>query len=277
MEFSVKAFCVIGLIYLAALEPWLEARAVRTFMGEYAIRDDARVRLYREGVFRTWFILAVIVIAFAINGTSLTRLGLGGFDTTLFHERSRGEQVLGLVLIAAYICYLLGPVVLPLTGRRGRDFIARNIEYVVFITPATAKERVWWVTNSFSTPAEEIIYRGFTLYAVEVLWPGVPFWWLVVLGGGVIEGARHIVRPAVAAQVVLGATSLAVLYKFTGALWPVLAVKLFHDLRVLAFPLTLARKNMAARGLSEIPGKTLDDERTERALAQAGGPVEARP
>ena len=43
-------------------------------------KTDARIKLYQGGVFRTWLTLAVIVVAFLINGTSLTKLGLGGFD-----------------------------------------------------------------------------------------------------------------------------------------------------------------------------------------------------
>ncbi|MFI9502941.1 type II CAAX prenyl endopeptidase Rce1 family protein [Nocardia sp. NPDC052566] len=251
---------MVILIYLVIAEPFFEIFSVRVFARQFGAQSDARVRLYQGGVLRTWLTLAVIVLAFAVSGTPLSGLGLKGFDTSIFRGFSTAEQVIGLAIIVVYVSYLLGPVVIPLTGRAGRDWIAKQIEYVVFITPANSRERFWWIMNSLSTPAEEIVYRGFTIYAVALLWPGMPFWVLIVLAGGVIDGLRHGFRPAVAAQVVFGGVALALMYKLSGAIWPTIAVKLFHDLRVLGFPLALARKNLAERGLSEIPGKTLSDE-----------------
>ncbi|MFI1917566.1 type II CAAX prenyl endopeptidase Rce1 family protein [Nocardia sp. NPDC020380] len=250
----MKLFCLLFLLYLVLAEPYFEISSVRKFTQRFGRRDDARIRLYQGGVFRTWLALAVVFIAFLAGNVPLDRLGLGGFDGSVFRALTPAEKVIGLAIIVVYVGYLLIPALLPLTGRAGRDFIARKIEYVVFITPANPSERFWWLANSFSTPAEEIVYRGFTIYAVDLLFPNLPFWVLIVIAGGVIDGLRHAFRPAVAAQVIFGGTALALLYQFTGSLWLTIAVKLFHDLRVLAFPLELARQNLAARGVSEIPG-----------------------
>ncbi|WP_280443372.1 CPBP family intramembrane metalloprotease [Nocardia brasiliensis] len=247
------------------------------FTREFGQRSDARVRLYQGGVFRTWATLAVILVAFAISGTSVRELGLTHFDTAIFRDLSLPEQIVSLAIIAVYVSYLFGPVLIPLVGgRAGKDWIARKIEYVVFITPENSIERFWWLANSFSTPAEEVVYRGFTLYAVALLWPDLPFWVLVILAGGVIDGLRHGFRPAVSVQVIFGGVALALMYKLTGAIWPTIAVKLFHDLRVLAFPLAQARRNLAARGLSEIPGKTLAEQNVPADADNPDNSVESR-
>ncbi|ASF08049.1 CPBP family intramembrane metalloprotease [Nocardia brasiliensis] len=273
----MEIFCIVLLVYLVFAEPFFEIFSVRVFTREFGQRSDARVRLYQGGVFRTWATLAVILVAFAISGTSVRELGLTHFDTAIFRGLSLPEQIVSLAIIAVYVSYLFGPVLIPLVGgRAGKDWIARKIEYVVFITPENSIERFWWLANSFSTPAEEVVYRGFTLYAVALLWPDLPFWVLVILAGGVIDGLRHGFRPAVSAQVIFGGVALALMYKLTGAIWPTIAVKLFHDLRVLAFPLAQARRNLAARGLSEIPGKTLAEQNVPADADNPDNSVESR-
>lgn len=273
----MEIFCIILLVYLVFAEPFFEIFSVRVFTREFGERSDARVRLYQGGVFRTWATLAVILVAFAVSGTSVHELGLTHFDFSIFRGFSLAEKIISLAIVTVYVSYLLGPVLIPLVGgRAGRDWIARKIEYVVFITPETSIERFWWLANSFSTPAEEIVYRGFTIYAVALLWPDLPFWILIIVAGGVIDGLRHGFRPAVSAQVIFGGVALALAYKLTGAIWPTIAVKLFHDLRVLAFPLAQARRNLAERGLSEIPGKTLTDQEVPAVADKSGNSVEPR-
>ncbi|GAA5090762.1 CPBP family glutamic-type intramembrane protease [Nocardia iowensis] len=273
----MEIFCIILLVYLVFAEPFFEIFSVRVFTREFGERTDARVRLYQGGVFRTWATLAVILVAFAVSGTSVHELGLTHFDFSIFRGFSLAEKIISLAIVTVYVSYLLGPVLIPLVGgRAGRDWIARKIEYVVFITPETSIERFWWLANSFSTPAEEIVYRGFTIYAVALLWPDLPFWILIIVAGGVIDGLRHGFRPAVSAQVIFGGVALALAYKLTGAIWPTIAVKLFHDLRVLAFPLAQARRNLAERGLSEIPGKTLTDQEVPAVADKSGNSVEPR-
>ncbi|MBF6107041.1 CPBP family intramembrane metalloprotease [Nocardia terpenica] len=254
----MKIFCVLFLLYLVVAESYFEIHSVRKFTQEFGGRSDARIRLYQGGVARTWLALAAVFVAFAASGTSLTKLGLGGFDTAVFRHFTPVEKVVALAIAVVYVGYLLIPAVVPLTGRAGREFIARKIEYVVFITPANRSERFWWIMNSLSTPAEEIVYRGFTIYAVDLLFPNLPFWVLIILAAGVVDGLRHAFRPMVSLQVIFGGVALALLYQMTGSLWLTIAVKLFHDFRVLAFPLDLARRNLAEKGLSEIPGKTSD-------------------
>ncbi|MCM6778635.1 CPBP family intramembrane metalloprotease [Nocardia sp. CDC159] len=252
----MKLFCVIFLAYLILAEPYFEISSVKKFTEQFGNRPDARIKLYQGGVLRTWLTLVVIVVAFLINGTSLTQLGLGGFDFVVFRDFTPVEKVISLVIIAIYVGYLTVPAIVPLTGRAGREWIAEKIEYVVFITPANNAERFWWIMNSLSTPAEEIVYRGFTIYALDLLFPNLPFWVLIILAAGVVDGLRHAFRPMVSLQVIFGGVALGLLYQVTGSLWLTIAVKLFHDFRVLAFPLKLARANLEAKGLSEIPGKS---------------------
>ncbi|MFI5777664.1 lysostaphin resistance A-like protein [Nocardia sp. NPDC051570] len=254
----MKLFCVLFLAYLILAEPYFEISSVKKFTQQFGNRSDARIKLYQGGVFRTWLTLAVIVVAFLINGTSLTQLGLGGFDASVFRAFTPVEKVISLVIIAVYVGYLTVPAVLPLTGKAGRDWIAEKIEYVVFITPANSRERFWWIMNALSTPAEEIVYRGFTIYALDLLFPHLPFWVLIILAAGVVDGLRHAFRPTVSLQVIFGGVALGLLYQLTGSLWLTIAVKLFHDFRVLAFPLKLARANLEAKGLSEIPGQSVE-------------------
>ncbi|QBS45092.1 type II CAAX prenyl endopeptidase Rce1 family protein [Nocardia sp. CS682] len=273
----MEIFCIILLVYLVFAEPFFEIFSVRVFTREFGERSDARVRLYQGGVFRTWATLAVILVGFAVSGTSVHELGLTHFDFSVFRGFSLAEKIISLAIVTIYVSYLFGPVLIPLLGgQRGKDWIASKIEYVVFITPETSIERFWWLANSFSTPAEEVVYRGFTIYAVALLWPDLPFWILIIVAGGVIDGLRHGFRPAVSAQVIFGGVALALTYKLTGAIWPTIAVKLFHDLRVLAFPLAQARRNLAARGLSEIPGKTLSDHNVPAVADNTENSVEPR-
>ncbi|MFG1796031.1 type II CAAX prenyl endopeptidase Rce1 family protein [Nocardia sp. NPDC049149] len=273
----MEIFCIILLVYLVFAEPFFEIFSVRLFTREFGERPDARTRLYQGGVFRTWATLAVILVAFVVSGTSVHELGLTHFDFSIFRGLSLAEKIISLAIIAVYVSYLFGPVLIPLFGgRKGKDWIAKKIEYVVFITPENSIERFWWLANSFSTPAEEVVYRGFTIYAVALLWPDTPFWVLIIVAGGVIDGLRHGFRPAVSAQVIFGGVALALMYKLTGAIWPTIAVKLFHDLRVLAFPLAQARQNLAERGLSEIPGKTLADQIVPAVADNSETSVESR-
>ncbi|MBF6327050.1 hypothetical protein [Nocardia transvalensis] len=138
----MKLFCVLFLAYLVLAEPYFEISSVKKFTQQFGNRADARIKLYQGGVLRTWLALAVVVVAFLISGTSLTELGLGGFDTAVFQHFTTAEKIISLAIVAIYVGYLTVPAVVPLTGKAGREWIAEKIEYVVFITPADSPPRL---------------------------------------------------------------------------------------------------------------------------------------
>jgi membrane protease YdiL (CAAX protease family) len=158
--------------------------------GNVALTEKTRCKEYRNSILFLWCVVAGIVVLCLIGNISLHDLGLRMF--------SFGQNIWFTALTLGFcgiaMAFLLYQTISLLTSAKAREKANGQIkdgEGAGMMIPRTKKEKRWFSLLSFSAGVcEEIIYRGFLLFLIQAIFPGLPVW-LMVLIPSAIFGLGH--------------------------------------------------------------------------------------
>jgi membrane protease YdiL (CAAX protease family) len=242
----MKVFVIIALIFLVAVFPQLEARAYRKMTRRLETDPRARIRIYKEACLMTWCIGLTLLAALVWSHTPLATIGVKPFDPSRFLSWPLWQQTLAVAVLLLYVTYHVLPVAYPILRGRLKTEVGKRLEYVVHIVPIDREERWWWAATAFTSPVEELIYRGFCFYAILLLWNSAPLL-IVALLSSLIDASRYVHRPRAGANIFVIGLVFSLLLIITGCIWVPMLAHLLQDIRVLAFPIKIIRSNIAAR------------------------------
>jgi uncharacterized protein len=222
LQFAVLAYLVLGegplgkylyqdLIYRAPSDP------------------GARTRFYRWILGIEWGLSALLVLAFALEGSPLPLLGL--------RPASAGEATMAMVY--AVVGGLAVGVVLNVSLVRFvpsmREKVLRRMEGFNALLPVTGREKLWYAALAITAGiCEEFLFRGFVLYIIPVLVPAMPAWGALALSA-VIFGLAHSYQGWKGVlQTGLVGLVFGMMYRYTGSLYAVMAFHALIDLMQLA-------------------------------------------
>jgi membrane protease YdiL (CAAX protease family) len=139
-----------------------------------------------------WGPAAVVVIMSFISGISFADLGFRAIE--LNHNLWFNAIILvinGLVLIYSWY-----PLILSLVSRKFREKMKADLaalgDGTRDILPHTKKEKQMYVLVSFSSGiCEELVYRGFMLFLLSAVFPGMSIFTFILISG-VLFGIGHI-------------------------------------------------------------------------------------
>lgn len=179
----------------------------------------ARLWIYRVLITEMWALVAAVVSLWLYQRRSWTLLRL---------DLPSGWRLwTSLVLIVAVTAYLAASIMkIVRLRRRGRVKIKSQ---TTIFAPHTTPELAWWSVVSVSAGwSEELIFRGFLIWAFQ---PIVGLWGAAALSV-VVFGAAHAYQGAtgVVATGVVGAILTLVVLIF-GSLWPAIVLHMAIDLQ----------------------------------------------
>lgn len=232
MEAAFWIVIVFALIY----EPVIGCFGFMRFKGRLESKNSGRVR--RDYYWNTIaglcapaaFILGIV----AFSPLSLKNIGLGLPD---IDTNTLGPLItyIGFALTALYALILIYYLVAYRFSEKFRIQFAKAKEQQLNqtayseILPVTKPEKkLWNVVSLTAGVTEEIIYRGFLIYAVAFLLPGLSVW-IVMLISSLLFGLAHTYQgvSGVVKTTVIGFL-FSMIYIGLGSLWPLI---LLHFLR----------------------------------------------
>lgn len=216
--------------YAALVEPVLGVRLYRRLERAAGRSGEARVRFYRLGITVEWSWALVVFLIVVLGGPALAKLGL--------RWETPPAPVLGFVS-AAILGSLVPLVVFWARSRRSggpavSESLRRMLEPVSALLPDTPQERRLFAALAVTAGiCEELLFRGFLLFYLQEVFPGLPLWAAVVVSSAIF-GIAHLYQGlgGVVGTSAFGA-AMAVLYVVSGSLLIPIILHALLDLRIL--------------------------------------------
>lgn len=184
------------LVFLLVYEPIIGYFDFQKFKRKVVIDEGARVRYYVNAIIGLW--VPTLFILLLIMFTDLT-IGQIGLSIPNINTEVLGPWVtyvglgLGSLYLLFVLYYILGyhfseKIKKQLTDKKKKEWENSIISVVL---PVTKKEKKLWSYVSLTAGiTEEIIYRGFLIYALTYLFPQLSIW--IVIGvASLIFGLAH--------------------------------------------------------------------------------------
>lgn len=206
-------------------------------LGKYLYQDlcyrvpgdpGARTRFYKWILGVEWGLTGLLLLAFTLEGTSLSLLGLrpaarGDVHTTMYAALgSLGGGLLLNVLLIRFVPAMRANVVRRMDGFNG-------------LLPVTGREKLWYAASAVTAGiCEEFLFRGFLLYLLPVLVPALPAWGALLLSATIFGLAHSYQGWKGVVQTGFAGLLFGVIYRYTGTLYGVMALHALVDLMLLA-------------------------------------------
>jgi membrane protease YdiL (CAAX protease family) len=158
---------------------------------DVVITEKIKCRGYCQSIALLWGLASVVFMLCFIGKISLEDIGLRriSFNYNIWFT------VTILILSGLALAFLLRQSILLLTSAKAREDAKKQIvagEGVGQVLPRTKKEKWLFTLMSFSAgTCEEIIFRGFLVFLLQTVFPGLPIY-LIVLIQIVIFGFFHL-------------------------------------------------------------------------------------
>jgi membrane protease YdiL (CAAX protease family) len=192
VEFAFWIVIIFALLY----EPIVGYFDFQKFKIDVKINEKARTKYYINSMLGLWVPTIFILLLVAFTDLTYTNIGLTmpTINTKVF------GPVITYSAFAIALLYIFG-ILYYLIGYRYSDKIKNKLsqakekewDRVEFseILPTTKKEKKLWNYVSITAGVtEEIIYRGFLIFALTFLFPNFSIW-LIVLLASLLFGLAH--------------------------------------------------------------------------------------
>lgn len=231
-----------GLIaYVSLLEVFFERTAMKKF-----VKDDnanSKKKLYIHGFIRTWALGVVFLACISLFSIYPHQLFLvfPSIEKGLFSFHPYLQ--IGIILFLAwwvgyFFIFALGLVRI---GNYFRPYIINKLKPVESITPKTAPEYFWWIANAFSSPIEELIYRGFIFFFFTTFYPSVPIWCVIFISIG-LEAVHYAPRWVAMKYVATSGLAFTLCFLIFHSIVPAMILHVIYDLRTLGLPFRWVRE-----------------------------------
>jgi membrane protease YdiL (CAAX protease family) len=184
------------ILFTLVYEPVFGYFDYKRFKQKVKTDDGARVRYYINSVIGLWVPAAFILGLVGFTGITGKDIG---FALPGIHTEPLGRAVTYIVLAvallyaAALLYYAIGYRFSAKIREQTDKAMQQHSEKAGFsdILPVTAREKKWWTFVSVTAGiTEEIIYRGFLMFAFSSLFPEWSIW-LVILASSALFGLAH--------------------------------------------------------------------------------------
>ncbi|WP_046175707.1 CPBP family intramembrane glutamic endopeptidase [Domibacillus indicus] len=223
------------LVFLLTYEPVYGFFDYQKFKHRVQRNPGERVTYYKKVMAGLWLPALFILGLAAIGPPSLEDIGLKGvsLDTqTLGKWPVYISLSLAALYIVSLIYYLIGS---KISGKMKNEIVKvkqSELEKSKFadILPVTKKDKTVWTYVSWTAGiTEEIIYRGFLIFALPLLFPSLSTW-AVLLVSAVLFGLAHTYQGAAnVVKTAIFGLFFAVLYIGLDSVIPLILLHFFID------------------------------------------------
>lgn len=192
MDLALWLLILFTLVY----EPIIGYLGYRAFKERVGEDPDARINYYAKIMIGLW--LPAICILLLVGFTDVAWSDIGVALPGLHVEPMGPIITYAVPILVSLYCllmayYWIGYQFSDKIKKRfaqAREEQTGKVAYAD-ILPVTGRERRWWTAVSLTAGVtEELIYRGFLLFAFSHLFPGLSIW-LIMLASAVLFGLAH--------------------------------------------------------------------------------------
>lgn len=232
MEFCFWFIIIFALVY----EPIVGYFAFQKFKVAVRKNGNARLKFYKNTILGLWVPTAFILLLVIFTELTLKDIGLLAPSInldTLGVFVTASVFVAALVYLISTLYYFIGYHVSEKIKAKWMEAKQKGMEQasIEVMLPVTKQEKKAWNYVSLTAGiTEEIIYRGFLIYAFSYLFPDLSIW-LVLLLSSVLFGLAHSYQGFAAG--ILRTTFIgfifAILYIGLGSIWPIIVLHFLID------------------------------------------------
>lgn len=192
----MSIFYWIVLLFLVTYEPVYGYFDYQKFKGRVALNPLERVKYYKKVMLGLWIPTLMILIVTAFGPLNVQDIGLKGMTmntSTLGPWVTYGSFGLAGIYMVSLIYYLVGSKVSIKIRTAIAELKKREHEKIAFkdILPQSKDDkRIWTYVSWTAGITEEIIYRGFLIFALTQLFPSFSIW-LVLTLSSLLFGLAH--------------------------------------------------------------------------------------
>ncbi|MFC4402527.1 CPBP family intramembrane glutamic endopeptidase [Gracilibacillus xinjiangensis] len=184
------------LLFLLTYEPVIGYLDFQKFGQGVKTDPNARIKYYNNAIIGLW--VPTIIIVFLILFTELTFKEIG-LTLPVINTEPLGKWVTylglgtGLIYIVSILYYVIG---YQFSDKIRREISIKKKEeweksVVALLLPVTEKEKKRWNYVSLTAGlTEEVIYRGFAIFAFAYLFPNLSTW-IIILLASLTFGLAH--------------------------------------------------------------------------------------
>lgn len=228
-------FYWILIVFLLTYEPIYGYFDYQRFKARVRSFPNERVKYYSKVMLGLWIPAIVILSVTAFGPVTLKDIGLSGIA---IHTTGLGKWItyisLGLALfyLLSLCYYIIGSKVSEKMQNNIAEIQKKQLETSTFadIMPVSKEDKKFWTYVSWTAGiTEEIIYRGFLIYALSQLFPDLSIWFILVISS-ILFGLSHTYQgfPNVIRTTIFG-FFFAVLYIGLGSIIPLILFHFFVD------------------------------------------------
>lgn len=192
MEYGLWLVILFALIY----EPIFGYRDFQKFKGEVKENERARLKFYKSTIIGLW--IPTIFIFLLVTSTQLTVADIG-LSLPSINTQPLGPWVTYTVfaVVALYtigiLYYSIGyhvsnNIKSKLSQAKQKEW--ENVSFSELLPVTNRDKKVWNYVSLTAGVTEEIIYRGFLIFALAFLFPDFSIW-LVILLASILFGLAH--------------------------------------------------------------------------------------
>lgn len=192
----MSTFYWLVLFFLVTYEPVYGYFDYQRFKGRVQTNPLERVKYYKKVMLGLWIPTILILVVTAFGSITFHDIGLKGI---IINTTTLGQWVtyiafgLACVYLVSLMYYLIGSKI----SRKMKNEIVRikkeEFEKSAFkdIMPYSKEDKGLWTYVSWTAGiTEEIIYRGFLIFAFTQLFPNLSVWIILILSS-VLFGLAH--------------------------------------------------------------------------------------
>ncbi|MGG7620722.1 CPBP family intramembrane glutamic endopeptidase [Bacillus coreaensis] len=192
----MSIFYWIVLLFLVMYEPVYGYFDYQKFKSRVGQNPSERVKYYKKVMLGLWIPTVIILVVTAFGPLNFQDIGLKRINintSTLGPWVTYGSFGLAGIYLVSLIYYLIGSKISIKMRNDIAELKKREHEKIAFkdILPHSKEDkRVWTYVSWTAGITEEIIYRGFLIFALLQLFPGFPIWPVLVFSS-LLFGLAH--------------------------------------------------------------------------------------
>jgi hypothetical protein len=186
-------------------------------------KEKAKSKGYYETIAYLWVLVLPIFIMCIVGGISLADIG---FRSILFSHNIWFTIIVVVATFALFIYEFL----IPMVSKRYIEQILKDEPEAIDEYPQTNKEKWLYTFQTLSSAVcEEIVYRGFFLFLLLIIFPGIPIILIIMIAfvtfgmGHLYQGLRGVVETGL-----FGALSMSLII-VTNSLLPSILLHFLSD------------------------------------------------
>lgn len=192
----MEMVCWLFLLFVLIYEPIFGCVDFKTFQKKVKTEEKARIHYYVSAIKSLWIPALVIVGLTAVLPLTFKQIGLApisfnpetlGAGLTAFSMAAVASCT--MVLVALIIGSQYNSKLRKKLGKMKKEEISK-ISYAELLPVSKEEKKIWVLVSLTAGITEEIIYRGFLIFALGYLFPDWSIW-AVLFFASLIFGLAH--------------------------------------------------------------------------------------